>query len=142
MWVLTGGFSWIGGFLIQSFGEFFKLIRMFPTTLKYPDFFQKLVKFEMLSKTNQCGQGDLERFVVIKEACGNFYVALIIASLILFLNALFNKSQTIVINRFQLILIICTILFSIGFLARMHFKHTERQDMFIDAFIAEAKQAK
>ncbi len=142
MWVLTGGISWIGGFMIQSFGESVKLFRIFPKTLSFSDFFRKLIRFEMLSKTIQVGQGDLERLVVIKEACGNSYIALIIASLILLLNALFNKSQTIVINSFQLILIACTILFSIYFLRRMHFEHTERQNMYVDIFIEEAKQAK
>lgn len=142
MWVVTGGISWIGGFIIQSFGESIKLFRIFPKTLSYPEFFHKLIQFEILSKGIQVGQGSLERFVVIKEACGNSYIAIIIASLILLLNALFNKSQIIVINSFQLVLIICTILFSIYFLGRMHYEHTKRQDMFIDTFIDEAKQPK
>ena len=142
MWALAGGVSWIGGFVIQSCGEMFGAIRYFPKDLNRKQFCEKLVRFDQLSDSIPIQQRRFERLVVIQEACGNCYFGLIIASIILLANYLCNKNQDIGIEGFRFILIIVVIIFSIIFLLRMHFKHVERQSLFLDAFLDHFKDTK
>lgn len=138
MWLMTGGVGWIGGFLVQSFGEVCGFFRAFPKNSTFKESFQKLIRFSKSPQLTDHERRTLERFVVIKEACGNSYIAISIASLILLSDKLFNKSH-VTLEGFQLIMIVCLIIFSVIFLGHMHFKHVKNQDQFVDAFLEEAR---
>ena len=138
MWLMTGGVSWIGGFLVQSFGEACGFFRAFPKNSTPKESFRKLIRFSSSLQLKDHERRTLERFVVIKEACGNSYIAISIASLILLSDKLFNKSH-VTLEAFQLIMIVCLIIFSVFFLAHMHFKHVKNQALFVDAFFEETR---
>jgi hypothetical protein len=82
-WLAIYGLFWLIGFAIQSFGEKWKLLKYYPTKHFSNDsqFFEFRARF--LLKAGEHEKSQLERFVVIKESCGNGYVSLAASMLLL-----------------------------------------------------------
>lgn len=144
MWLFATGFSWISGFAVQSLGEGW-LIRYYPRNkrLTRQQFYEILIRFDQRSVSSPIERQQVERIVVIKEACGNSYVALGISLLILFAEGLFDRvrsgcpivpwaySELIRLAPFIIITIVAII-----FLGIMHFRHVSRQYDYMDVFLS------
>lgn len=85
VWLVMFGLAWITAFAIQSFGESIpknrhkRLIIYYPTDSfsndeKWYEFYNRFIR-----KASDDEKMQVERLVVIKEACGNGYVSLILA---------------------------------------------------------------
>jgi hypothetical protein len=134
-WLLLYGFAWITGFAIQSFGESpllitkrGSLIRLFPRDIKEKDFYKKLDAFRENATGHQLQQ--LERFAVIKEACGNSYVAVLISTFLWFVHWLPVHRGDLWSDKSKFI---AAGIFLILYLRQMHFRHVERQHMYMEA---------
>ena len=141
-WLLLYGFAWITGFAIQSFGESpllitkrGSLIRTFPRCIEEKDFYKKLDAFRENATGHRLQQ--LERFAVIKEACGNSYVAVLISTILWFVHWLpvgddlwSDKSKFIAAGIFLIL-----------YLMKMHFIHVDRQYMYMEKTSETEKRA-
>jgi hypothetical protein len=68
----------------------------------------------------------VERLAVIKEACGNGYLALLIASVVLLVRYIITNGG----NPAQLGFGVLTLFLAAVFLGRMHFEHVKRQHLY------------
>lgn len=134
--IVGGGAAWLVGFIVQSFGEMFKLIRYFPKKISWDDEIENILAFLEVASYDEKLQ--FERFVVIKEACGNGYVALLVSFLfsifIKVLESLFTLSFThslLSTNSWLYGIGIALWVLAIIFLRRMHFEHVTRQHNFL-----------
>lgn len=117
--------SWCAGFLAQSFGEFIGIRRDYPKGKKdgqyvndrqWYDFY---VKYQDEVKDNVKNAELVERFIVIKEMCGNMASVLLLCGIVVLVfecNALKGNW------RYALIYLLFIFLFF-----RMHRKHVRRQ---------------
>jgi hypothetical protein len=134
-WIAISGLAWLLTFSVQSFGESIgvkkKLIIYYPKD-KFSDdekFFEFKIKFNEVAFQDEKSQN--ERFVVIKEACGNGYVTILISGVlvILYLLAEYMQSKeellkTILKDNWPMLLFTVFVLF---YLQRMHYIHVDRQ---------------
>jgi len=129
LWVIIAGLAWIMGFAVQSVGEFLGAIRYHPKTVSREQVYKSRTQFDAIASKND--QMRLERYVVIKEACGNGYMGIVIA---LFYNFVSNISQfsTILLENWASYLLSVLIMI---FLARMHFEHVDRQHKVMSAVL-------
>jgi len=145
LWIFFIGISWIIGFTIQSIGEIIPFrnikLRYYPESYIINDkqinlddnkWFNMYLYFknEASDKENQ----EFERFVVIKEACGNGYIAFLIILIIIIINivfAFFQKysllSSYIRHHPVESIFIIASTIIVIISLRLMHTRHVQRQ---------------
>lgn len=136
-WVLAFGFAWITGFGIQSFGEHVtirgrRLLSYYPDGVTDAQFREKLVNFVKLPDYEKYKQ-DHERLVVIKEACANTYLALIFATIILLMDLGDLLSTFSVFDLISIALLDGGLIY---FLREMHFKHVDRQYVYLEKAIA------
>jgi hypothetical protein len=73
IWIIFISVSWLIGFAIQGMGEIFHLIIYFPERISKIRWYEEYIIF--LKGAEDFEKQNVERFVVIKEACGNGYVA-------------------------------------------------------------------
>jgi len=128
-WIVVFGIAWITGISIQGIAEKLKLIRY------YPKYFNKEKKLALTQnqwhemyihfKNNASDdeKKDFERMVVIKEACGNSYVSLLIS---LFIISLYYYPTFLKDLIIYLPLIVIAIIIILS-LCIFHFTHVERQ---------------
>jgi hypothetical protein len=141
-WLFFLGASWITAFSVQAFAEKTRMIRYYSKHFAADrDFYIRRNRFDNHASVGPIERQQLERLVVIKEACGNSYVSVIIAALILILNGLvdgvtfaqyceeFKKSWHLVL----------LIILGIIFLAVMHFIHVGRQDTYMNTILEDAE---
>ncbi|RJP33385.1 MAG: hypothetical protein C4547_12430 [Phycisphaerales bacterium] len=147
---LAAGASWLTGFALQGLGEWVGLIRYFPSALdrvgwktiaekpltdetlagatmqedvthtreeRYQEFLDDWRKTE--KKPGQVQQG--ERFVVIKEACGNGFIALSLAIPLFVVSRLANAATVKQVVGLAVVVGITLCL------REMHFIHVKRQ---------------
>jgi hypothetical protein len=74
------GCGWLAAFAIQGLGEKYKFIKNEPPGLNRQQLYERMVEFERKSSPSQ--QMHAERLLVIKEACGNGYLALSLSVLL------------------------------------------------------------
>ncbi len=147
LWLFALGISWLLGFAVQSFGEQTQLIRHYPKILEKTSW-RNISSLKELDGKNLKGEYDVnigyvhfqeyitdfsktvnsfddiqqkERFSVIKEACGNGYVALLVATTkILGEFIILNHGKTLdtLLSHSGLIIIVVA---TIVYLRRMHF---------------------
>ena len=139
-WIILISVSWITGIAIQGIGEKLHLIIYYPEW-KDPDKKEKLdrgawykMDIEFSEKASESEKQQVERFVVIKEACGNAYIALSISVILLTLNGLINLLlcrndlylwlREVILPLSPVIAITLTFIF---FLRYMHYEHVQRQ---------------
>lgn len=133
------GISWILGFCVQSFGEWIRVIRYYPISYKkQSDFYTAYLSFQ--SQATEHEKEDVERFVVIKEACGNLCSALLLTCIcfhLIFLNVCGFTMLRYVVSSFWSLYVVGLLVFY--FLFRMHRIHVKRQDDFMKAAINRKK---
>lgn len=131
--ILFIGFAWIVAFALQALGEVTCLIK-YHTSPTNEEFYVRRHEFHENTDPNEHQQ--LERLVVIKEACGNGYVALGLSTIFLSLHVLVADGYQAIIDKIKLhwptILLIALL---IAFLAVMHFIHVRRQDAYMNAIL-------
>src|SRR3989338_2411328 len=80
LWLILLGAAWISAFAVQSLGEFLKVIR-YHNKNTHKEFYKERYEFNKCVNSSE-ERLQLERLVVIKEACGNGYLALAVGGLI------------------------------------------------------------
>ena len=155
VWILGFGFAWITGFAVQALGEKTGLIRYYPRILNHKAW--TIVAREQLSASELSKKGgsedegqknwmefyykfssiaddgaiqQRERLVVIKEACGNTFVALLLTEVKLGLDVVLNGWFSWELWRPHLaavaIVVCMTVLLSV-----MHRLHVNRQFVYM-----------
>lgn len=137
-WVMFITFSWIVGFAIQGIAEKMKMIRYYPKwedeektkKLTEKEWYGIYIDFQNNVQDKTIKQ-TLERFIVIKEACGNVYSALFF-SIILFVSYLGLEEKIFKNNFFNMLkenvfpffifLIFITITLSLWYMHKIHVK--------------------
>jgi hypothetical protein len=138
VWLLLLGISWACAFAIQSFGERIGLIRYW-AGLSDEEAYCKMVEF---NKTASASDKQIfERFVVIKEACGNLAVSLSASIMILIVGGL-ARASTAALSNISLTpagaikVVACVVgLLTAWFLWRMHITHVERQTKWVNTVV-------
>lgn len=129
------GISWILGFCIQSFGEWIKLIRYLPKSETQSEFYAQYLDF--LKKATMAEKENVERLVVIKEACGNFCSAILVTSIFVHLMIINICGFGVIIDYiWSLWSLYLIIIFIFIFLFRMHREHVNRQSEFMKAVLS------
>lgn len=131
--LLLIGFAWLVAFSVQVLGELTHLIK-YHTYSTNQEFYELRHRFHKNTNTQEHQQ--LERLVVIKEACGNGYVASSLSAIFLILNLLASEGCNALINVIKLhwpSILIATLF--IILLAVMHFIHVRRQDEYMNAIL-------
>ena len=86
-WTILLAFSWITGMTIQSIGEFLGMIRYYPKKDKKDNELDRKEWYKLRVEFSKWATPDEERvderFIVIKEACGNGSIALLVVSILL-----------------------------------------------------------
>lgn len=142
-WLPVVAVSWVLGFAVQSFGETFGLIRYYPCRIDADEgtIWMNLdkwykIKLTFMAIADQEHKDQSGRLSLIKEACGNCYVALLIATLLLLTSKLHQYEWSIralahwaCSNMLIPILDVAVI----AFLCIMHCKHISRQYKYMSA---------
>lgn len=129
-------FSWVMGFAVQALGEKLNLIKYHlddRARLRY-------VKFIIMNPESV--EKDLERIVVIKEACGNSYVSLLFLGVLYSVDKLFISGQfDIIIRPMQVSFLSLYIIygFTIYSLRHMHYIQLKNQDYFVKRILQSKK---
>ena len=155
-WIILVALAWIAGITIQSIGEKFHLIRYYPKwtdnnkteKLNYKTWLKMRNKFS--KKISDSEKHEDERLVVIKEACGNGYVAILVSAILLILYGSINtfvfhggSLDYMRIEILQLLAALIIALIFIYFLCYMHLIHVQRQyDYMIERLKAQNYQRK
>ena len=132
-WIAGFGIAWIATFAVQSFAEKYNFIQYYPVMegLDQKGFYEKQIKFNQISSISEKQQ--VERFVVIKEACGNSYVTLSISLLLLMTDGILDtiRNEGLILpwiqNELFQIHVLIVLIGAIYFLRKMHFIHVIRQ---------------
>lgn len=131
-WIAIFGMAWIASFAVQSFAEKYGFIRYYPEELDETRYYNEQITFSEISSILE--KQIVERFKVIKEACGNSYVTLSIALILLAMDRILDTlssgvpllpriySDLLNIGDVSIIL-----LGTIYFLHKMHFIHVNRE---------------
>jgi hypothetical protein len=134
LWLLLIGASWIVAFSVQSLGEFCTLIRYHRKDLSDSEYYKLRHRFNSLVDDRERMQ--LERIVVIKEACGNGCVALLLSVLILLVDVWVDSPSILdAVNRVNDTHVLLFVVGVIVFLGRMHFVHVTRAETYMRAIL-------
>ena len=127
VWIVTAGFSWLLGFVVQYVGEGARLLRTHPKGVGKTrnEFHPDLAMFHDNSSSREAIHA--ERLNIIKEACGNGAVSLGIATLVYPAGAWISNICIPVKAYLPLFLIAA----SAVCLWRMHIEHVERFGDFV-----------
>lgn len=121
--ILFFSIAWIVGFAIQGIGELLGLIKYHENEEAEKNYHRFLIE----GKEDQ--QKDVERMVVIKETCGNSYVALLMVLVITLTNKILNNNWLVkgdIINYIMLLIFIISLRY-------MHNEHVKRQNKVVKA---------
>jgi len=88
--IILLGILWITGIAVQGLGEILVWIRYFPKDIDNRTFQE--IRLEFLKRASDGQKQENERIIVIKEACGNTYVAIVIALFLFFLGGVIRIS--------------------------------------------------
>jgi|SRR2546425_12632704 len=130
-WVLILGSAWVMAFSVQALGESTGLIRYHKKEWSDEEFYTKRLEFESCASQDERQQ--MERFVVIKEACGNGYLAASLAIITLAVDRVVESGLSDAFQQTmgQSLHVIVVLVALIVFLGRMHFIHVERQSIYL-----------
>jgi H+/gluconate symporter-like permease len=139
------GVSWILAIALQSFGELVRLIKYRPKEISEDNAHKIRSKFYRICSIVERQQA--ERLIIIKEACGNTAVSMILSVLIIIIDkfmksyclkgTLLKTISTISIHDIFILILLLLIIIS---LLRMHFKHVERQYGWVNTIIEERQR--
>ena len=130
-WIGIFGVGWLSGFVVQGIGEIIslgplKFYRYHTREYSNPEFLVTKFKFEQKATMEQKLQ--YQRFVVIKEACGNGYLALFLSILIWSIGKFVPDKLTIFSINFNHLFIFTMVAVAIISLFFMHHQYVKRQD--------------
>jgi len=135
IWLIFIGFSWLTGFAIQGIGTYKKIfILYYPKKIEYEEGEKKYGEF--IEKANDEQRTLHERFVVLKEACGNGYFSLLLSLIFIatsiHISVLSEKYNSILYYLFKnntniVYLLIIVLIFLILGLFRIHRESVENQ---------------
>lgn len=138
-WTFAMILSWLAGLGIQSFGEWCGLLLYYPardedgSTLDNRSWHDKVGEMMELPNYKEKYQLGYERLIVIKEASGVAYIALILASLIvsyrLALDYITSSYTPAWLRDIPAAVILVAMVVLLG---RMHFAHVERQNRYVN----------
>ncbi len=142
VWVIVLGAAWIVAFSIQAFGEKTGLIQYYASKWNDEQFYSQSLAFEACADPVQRQQ--LERFIVIKEACGNGYLAASFALALFVLDRMVESGWSWSFlqglkDSWHLLLVAVGLVY---FLAKMHFIHVERQSTYLETVVRATPSAK
>jgi hypothetical protein len=129
LWVLLASLGWIVGVAVQAAGEIVGVILYYPRGVTEAEFMRKLVALE---KASSGARQAHERLVVIKEACGNAGIALVLSMLLI----LFRLWRGQALGRALLAVLA---LVAAAALLRMHRLHVARQQLWVEAVVRTTK---
>ncbi len=142
-WLLYLGASWIAIFAVQALGED-RLIRYHEKGITYEQSYEQRYKFDKCASEQERQQ--LERLFVIKEACGNGFLAIAFSTIVLVVGAfisydkdylceILNQSWHVVLFSLGLVA------FFVFFLYRMHHIHVKRQGDYMETIIEQCEKS-
>jgi len=145
-WLAIFGAGWISAFGIQAFGEFFppskepnkRLIRYYPPQFPNDEAWYKF-RLEFQNTASKEDLIDVERLVVIKEACGNGYVSLAL-SLVFAISCIILRYREYGPELRIAIPVFLMWVFIIYYLWKMHKLHVERQHKYMMAVLDRSKK--
>ena len=130
LWMVVIGFAWLIGFALQYVGEVTRLLLTHPVK---PDsresrqsFYPKWAKFQNIAKHYE--KLHAERLNVIREACGNAAISLLITALIFF-GKLLKEGKLLHLPVLFLLTLIVIVAFCLW---RMHVIHLKIYGEFIE----------
>lgn len=126
LWVIVVGLGWFAGMAVQATGEAIRVIRPFSRKTASSDFIKDLVAVQNSIPRLQQGY---ERYVIIKEACGNASLSILVAVIFITLRAWYG--QPLSAGWLTLVAILAA-----AALLRMHWVHLERQREWTTAALA------
>ncbi|MBI1743119.1 hypothetical protein HYR54_08650 [Candidatus Acetothermia bacterium] len=85
-WLVLLGVAWIAGFVVHSFGMLSKLIKYVPDGVDVKEFSKQEIEF--YKRLGMEEQRRYERLAVIKDTCGNTFVALLLLLAIFILDGI------------------------------------------------------
>ena len=85
-WLVLLGVAWIAGFAVHSFGMLFRLIKYVPDGVDVKEFSKQ--ELEFYKKLGLEEQRRYERLAVIKDTCGNTFVAFLLLLAIFILDGI------------------------------------------------------
>jgi hypothetical protein len=137
----TLGAAWVTAFALQSCGELLRISRNRHLIGYYPPQFssdREWYSFHLtiISKLKDPFRQSIERYVVIKEACGNAAMSLLASSLLYIIHIVIPGRCVSSISVVGVIPVALLNLFLIGFLLRMHHVHVRRQFEMTEALAA------
>jgi len=139
-WLIIYGFGWIVGFAIQALGEITHLITYSPNVDK--NILIWMVDNKLRFKFNEVAvpyeKQYIERMSIIKESCGNAYVALLGFILLLFLSK-FKILWACNLEGIRLSCVLVELTCIALFLCHMHFEHVYRHYVVIFNVLSEKK---
>lgn len=137
--IVGGGAAWLMGFALQYAGEICRLLRTHPGWRKSSraKFFDSWSKFQVTATPHE--KIHAERLNVIKEACGNGAVALLVGSLMITVGHCVRGAYQVIP---MCMLLTMAVLAGLA-LWRMHIIHVERYGAFVGNVLtlAEASSA-
>jgi hypothetical protein len=130
LWMAVIGFAWLIGFALQYIGERLRLLRTHPPGRDSSEtrqaFYPKWAKFQRLATDYE--KLHAERLNVIKEACGNASISLLLTSLVFCAKLIKDGNMKSLIA-----LLFVGFVLAIAFcLWRMHIIHVERYGEFVE----------
>lgn len=125
LWLLLAAAAWIMGFTVQSLGELTGLVRYFPTSVPLDAFYE--LQIEVENRGSASDILNVERLRVIKEACGNTQMALLVVSLYWLLHRVRLWAQHHEEPTLQHVTVLLACVLLILLLGRMHRIHVGRQ---------------
>ncbi len=133
MWALFLGAAWITAFGIQAFGEKTRLIQ-YHSKKSDDRFYKQRNRLDL--RGEQIQKQQFERFVVIKEACGNGYVTLLLSIVVVLIDRLIDVGTTVILDwtksHWHVIAVLGLLTY---FLRDMHFVSIKRQDSYLKTVV-------
>jgi hypothetical protein len=131
-WTIFLAFSWIIGITLQSIGEFLGIGSYPKEKFKtHKEWFEFHVEFSHSVRVTEANKNRVERYAVIKEACGIGSIALLIVNILLAVKIVFLLEDFLVVGGYDKIgILIIGLVIAIIFmfsLHRMHKEHVQRQ---------------
>jgi hypothetical protein len=125
--VVGGGAAWLMGFALQYAGEICRLLRTHPggRTSSRTEFFESWSKFQVTATAHE--KIHAERLNVIKEACGNGAVALLVGTFMVTVGHIVRGAYEVIP---MCMLLTMAVLAGLA-LWRMHIIHVERYGTFV-----------
>lgn len=122
-------------FAVQSLGERCRIIRYFPNTFTVEEWYQKTVEFRKRQDYDR-HKDVFNRLSLIKEACGNTYLALIMATIIYaFTKCAISGEVCLPVAKVPFFGPIIFEIIIIAALCAMHFRHVDRQYKYMKAVL-------